>query len=356
MGPQDVDNGQEVRPMTTDMLQAPGEGNSLPADNQPEASAAPSSAPESQAFDLDAIIQQAANRMDRVPEGQPDSVREDSGQPDASKGEQSAPESKKHKFTADGQEIEVEESKLYELAAGGLNYTRKMQELAAERDKISAYQALTKRLETDPQFANSVIELLQPQQPQQAQQQTPPAHPEDPVQRIAWEAAQQARQQLMTELAPVLQRIQPLEHQVTVQRVIGDLQRDPLFDSVRQAIPAYIQSYPPSMQEVVAQRLNADPQALVEAYGHIRGVLERQGQGQANQAQSTPTTVKSSTPRPQAPQLEAPGGTVTPSKDADTAKRLKAVRGRITSGQANDADLASFLTLSGAVARMDRRG
>lgn len=65
--------------------------------------------------------------------------------------EDTAPEPERHKYVANGIEHEATLDELRQLASAGQDYTRKTQELAAERQRLAEAEALYERLSEDPE-------------------------------------------------------------------------------------------------------------------------------------------------------------------------------------------------------------
>lgn len=65
--------------------------------------------------------------------------------------EDTAPEPERHKYVANGIEHEATLDELRQLASAGQDYTRKTQELAAERQRLAEAEALYEKLSEDPE-------------------------------------------------------------------------------------------------------------------------------------------------------------------------------------------------------------
>jgi len=238
-----------------------------------------------------------------------------------------------------------EELPLDEVVSGYMkekDYRQKTQQLAEQRREMEAWNAHIERLKADPAYAQHVFKGYQPEQPKA---------PDDPIEAIKWEAAQQAKQEIMRDLAPHLQQLQAKQ---TIDGVKAQVMRDPLFDETQAAILNMVQRLPPSVRDLTYQKLDADPNAYMETYADARKWVE----AQKSKPKDEPAPVKEEEKEPvarreRAPLLESAGRTVpTASEEKSKAQRLKELHTRIKSGTADDDVIGDWLETAGIIKKL----
>jgi hypothetical protein len=228
-----------------------------------------------------------------------------------------------------------------------------------QRQQLAAWDTLIQRIQQDQGFAQHVFGYDQPkpQQPEQAEQ--PPA---DPIERMKWEAKQEAKRELEQMLNPQLEQMRSQFEQAqqaqAIQRVQAHVAADPMYRDVQAAIVEQLQALPEAMGRDLYARLDSDPQAYMEMYSRTRESLARTPQ----QPQAAPPRgadgkfVQQEQPQRPAPtrretktpQLESSGQ----SGGSGSNQKLDAVRDRIRSGQAQSGDLEALLVGSGVIDRI----
>ena len=265
------------------------------------------------------------------------------------------------KLKVRGKELDVPEAELVNLAQMGADYTAKTMELAQERKRLEAWNALTERIQTDPQFAAHVFGYGQQPQPQGKHSQTADEAPTDPIERLKWETAMETEKRILAKLAPVLeqtsQKLGMTEHQVVIAQTRQAVQSDPLFSEVMPLVQQYVQNQPSvELQQRAYQMLDSDPRAFVEVYGALRTQVEAQ---KAAQAATPPPAAPSAQQKPAPMQRQAPptlegAGASQAAKVADAKtdqERAKLAR-RIKENNAKPNEIGRYLELSGALSRL----
>lgn len=259
-------------------------------------------------------------------------------------------EEPKHKLRVNGEDREVTQSELLELASKGADYTRKTQELARERDRIAALDALAKRLEVDPGFRDHVFGYQQAPAPAQQADQ-PPA---DPVERLKWEAVQQAKAEIMREIAPLAEQIPEMQAMQRIESTKALVRQDPAARQVIEAMHAYVNAQPAPFRERVFRELDTNPDVFLSVYEDFRGRLadiaaKRGGTPQSAAPAAVTPQQQPKQPAP-SPALES-SGNVAPVRTPDEAS-IRALRKQIKDGTAGPDALGKLLKMSGAFDRM----
>lgn len=253
--------------------------------------------------------------------------------------EQKTEQSQKHKLKVEGQEIEVTDEERDALAQQGMHYTRKMQELAAERNALTPYQALIQQLNSDPNLSQYIAGYWQQRQP--AAQQPPQF--EDPIEQLKWEIKQEILGATKNEIA---QAITPIQRQTVLNQVKQQVQADPEYNAVHQDIVNMVMMQPPLIQKTMFTQLDQDPQSYVEAFMHFKNL--RAVQKQTKTETSTPgETLPEPTKRTErAPILES--SNPAPSPDSLKAQRIKIDKAKANALRSGSVEaLQSFLEAGG---------
>jgi len=199
--------------------------------------------------------------------------------------EEAGEEPEKYSIKWQGQEQEVTQDQLFDLAQKGFDYTQKTQALAQERDNLAPYQGLANRIKSDPQLASRIAELLSGKAPQQE-----PVRPqfEDPIEQLKWET----KQETLAEVRQEMQRnLTPLHRQQALNQVKAQVQADPDYTKVHGVIMGQVMALP-GASELMAElqkgqnanlrtvrnslakntylQLDQDPQSYLEAFQHYK--------------------------------------------------------------------------------------
>jgi hypothetical protein len=166
----------------------------------------------------------------------------------------------KRKLKVDGQEIEVTEAELVTLAQQGKDYTKKTQQLAAERDAMAPYDALIRQLNSDPNLSKHIADYWKPQAPAKPQF-------EDPIEQLKWETKQEALAEFRKEMQ---QTVVPMQRQQVLNSVKAQVMADPDYNSVHGAIVGYVNSLPPTLRETTRLQLDQDPKTYLELFGQFK--------------------------------------------------------------------------------------
>ena len=233
------------------------------------------------------------------------------------------------KFTIkwQGEEKEVTQDELIELAQKGFDYTKKTQDLAAERDNLAPYVGLANQIKARPELAQKIAELLT------GTQQTPVS--DDPVDQFKHELKQEA-----TAIADkkIKEALDPIQKQVIINAVKTEVRRDPDFDKIQAEIVNLIKSQPPVLQDQLARRLNEDIPTYLDTFQFIKKKLATEA--------VKPTPVKKET---KTPILEA-GGVETPQMADNKAKTERISKMKAKALRSGDpSEIGKWLTESGAL-------
>lgn len=262
---------------------------------------------------------------------QPDQTAEPvTEQPDKEEPEKEEPTQDRYTIKWQGQEKEVTQDELFELAQKGYDYTKKTQDLAQERDNLAPYIGLANTIKARPDIANKVAELIAGKTPEQVQSF------DDPIEQLKYEIEQKAASIADQKIANALQ---PLQRVQVLNAVRAEVQRDPDYGKIHQSIIDMVKSQPPMVQKTLYAQLDQDPQAYLEAFQHFK-------KNMSPEVKELPKVVKKET---HAPILES-GGVETPSTIESKAKIERVTKLKAKAFRTGDpSELASWLRASGAI-------
>lgn len=249
--------------------------------------------------------------------------------------ETTSEEPEKYTIKWQGQEKEVTQAELLDLAQKGFDYTQKTQALATERDQLAPYQGLANLIKSDPVKAAQITAILSGQALQ--------AQPEkktfdDPIEQLKWETKQEALAELRKEMAA---NIAPIHRQQALNQVRSQVQADPDYQEVHTKIIEMVKAQPPSIQKAIYLQLDQDPAAYLDAFQHFK-----QQKAQKPETTPIPKPVKKDTHAPilESGGVEAPAGIEKKAQAERLSKqKAKALREGSTSA------LADWLKASGAI-------
>jgi hypothetical protein len=248
---------------------------------------------------------------------------------------ESADEPDKFIIKWQGQDKEVTQSELIDLAQKGFDYTQKTQAVSEKERELSPYIGLANLIKSDPTKANQIAAILTGQQAPQPQPEKKTF--DDPIEQLKWETKQDILAEVRREQQAALI---PLHRQQALNQVKAQVQADPDFKEVHQAIIDMVKGQPPTIQKALFLQLDQDPAAYVEAFQHFKN------QKATKPTTTTPTPVKKET---RAPILEA-GGVESPTGIEGKAKaeRISKMKAKaMRSGEPTA--VADWLKASGAI-------
>jgi hypothetical protein len=236
-------------------------------------------------------------------------------------------EPQKYQIKWQGEEKEVTQEELIELAQKGFDYTKKTQDLATERDNLAPYVGLANQIKARPELAQKIAELLT------GTQQAPVS--DDPVDQFEHKLKQEA-----TAIAEkkIKEALDPIQKQVIVNAVKAEVRRDPDFEKVQAEMLNLIKSQPPVLQEQLARRLNEDIPTYLDTFQFIKKKLATET--------TKPTPVKKET---KTPILEA-GGVESPQMAENKSKTERISKMKAKALRSGDpSEIGKWLTESGAL-------
>lgn len=247
----------------------------------------------------------------------------------------------KEKIKWQGQEMELSKDELVNLAQMGFDYTKKTQELSARSAELAPLEGLAKHIKEDPRFAAHIATYWKKEEPKEEKP------PEDPIERVKWEAKNEARKEILAEVEekyvrPMQAHVEQTAHVTELNRVKSHVQADPEFAKIHGEIVNYVKSLPPAIGKTVYLQLDQDPQAYLETFNQFKSRL------------TTPPKTDAPLPPPtkkeeRAPILETPGKTpeTPPSVEAERATLSRQKKDALRSG--NIDVISKWLTGSGAL-------
>ena len=255
----------------------------------------------------------------------------------AAEAEPTVAETDKHTIKWQGQEKEVTQDELLDLAQKGFDYTKKTQNLAQERDQLAPYIGLANKIKSDPLLANQIAALISGQ-PLQREPEKPQF--DDPIDQLKWETKQETIAEMRKELQ---QQITPLQRQQALNQVKMGVQADPDYTEVHQKIVDMVKAQPPTIQKTLYLQLDQDPHAYLEAFNHFKTQLKKPN------APPKPEPIKKTA---HAPILESggvapPDGIVARERDQRLSKqKAKALR------SGDNSEISKWLQDSGALSHL----
>ncbi len=244
-------------------------------------------------------------------------------------------EPEKYTIKWQGQDKEVTQAELLDLAQKGFDYTQKTQTLAEERNRLAPYEGLATLIKSDPVKAAQIAAILSGQVSQK-----PPDKPtfDDPIEQLKWEVKQEAKAEFQEEMQ---RNIAPLHRQQALNQVKQQVQADPDYQEVHAKIVEMVKAQPPALQKAMFLQLDQDPATYVEAFQHFK-----------NLKAAKPTTTEP--PKPvkkdtHAPILEA-GGVAAPEGIEGKAKAERITKMKAKALRSGDPrEIANWLGASGAL-------
>jgi len=241
-------------------------------------------------------------------------------------------EPQKYTIRWQGQENEVTQDELLNLAQKGFDYTQKTQALAQERDNLAPIQGLATLLRSDPVKAAQIAAILSGQAPQTPQVQ----RFDDPIEQLKYETKQEALAEIRQEFQ---QNIAPIQRQQMLNEVRMQVQRDPDYQTVHSQIVEMVKSQPPMVQQHMYQQLDQDPQAYLDAFRHFKTQ-------KATPAKPIPASVKRETKAP----ILASGGVQSPDGAVSQEKAQRLSKQKAAALRSGDPiAIAEWMNASGAL-------
>jgi hypothetical protein len=234
-----------------------------------------------------------------------------------------------------GQDKEVTQAELLDLAQKGFDYTQKTQALAQERDNLAPMQGLATLLKSDPIKAAQIAAILSGQAPQaQPVKQTF----DDPIEQLKHEMKNEALTELRREMQ---QNLAPMQRQQVLNQVKMQVQSDPDFQEIHAQIIEMVKAQPPSIQKTLYLQLDQDPSAYLETFQHLK---DKRSQKPEPKEPPKPVKKESRAPILEAGGVEAPSGIESKAKTERISKlKVKALR------EGNPTAIADWLKASGAI-------
>lgn len=246
-------------------------------------------------------------------------------------------ESQRRKIKWQGQDVEIEADKEVELLQKGFDYTQKMQALAAERDLLTPHIGVVKAIQQDPDLQRKIAEHLTGRPAESRREEKTPQF-DDPIEQLKWEIRQDVMKEVDEKhIRPMQAQNQQMTHQQRLSSVKADVQTDPLFAEVQQAITANVQAIAQTMGPEIAgnmyRQLDQDPNAYLKAYNSMRPIIAaRKSQPQTPASGGTPTLPEPTRREERAPILESANSAPTESEAKATNDKLKSLNKRARAG------------------------
>jgi hypothetical protein len=266
------------------------------------------------------------------------------------------------KIKVQGEELELTQEQLIELAQKGEDYTRKTQALSEREKRLTGYEGLIGLANSDPKFrqylqtydANAPVETAEPEP---VVDDTPP---EDPVERVKWEAKKEALAELQPTIDALKQEISTVRQSVQTKSTQIKRDVDPLGEITHKAMHGYLESLPPQAAQALYEKWDTDAQAYEEGYQWMRGVVAeryaatQEANANAEPSESTPAATPEPVAKPKkvtrktkevAPLLESSGAAHVEKNQAGKAKTIKTLQNRIKNQEYDPRDVGDLFDL-----------
>jgi len=248
------------------------------------------------------------------------------------------PTGQKRKIKWQGQEVELDPDKEIELLQKGFDYTQKMQALAAERDLLTPHVGVIKAIQQDPDLQRKIAEHLTGRKTEPRREEPPPQM-DDPIEQLKWEIRQEVLKEVEEKHVKPIQAVtQQMTRQQVLSSVRSQVQADPLYPEVQQAIAANVQAIAQTMGLEVAgnmyRQLDQNPDAYLKAYNTMRPIIAaRKAQTQQPPASGgTPPLPEPTKREERAPILESANSAPTESEAKAANEKLKSLNKRARAG------------------------
>jgi hypothetical protein len=232
------------------------------------------------------------------------------------------------------------------VKAGEAFTTKKSQALSDAQKRIDAYGAWINMLETDPNYREHALYKYDRAQQGKPQVEAPP---EDPIERIKWET----EQQIMSKIAPVIQRNQQQAEIMLYQQMIQETkqshQRDPQYAEVHQKIGEFVTDLPGRWDDPTTTQgkmwleLDRNPDAYAQMFQKFKAQIKSKGEAAEIIEQGKTRTTKT-------PVLEKSGKMAQSSEEASVrSKRNKELYSKIKNKTADPDEIGDYLESSGLI-------
>lgn len=275
-----------------------------------------------------------------TPEKPPEATPPPAATPPATTPDPATQQQQRRKIKWQGQDVELEPDKEVELLQKGFDYTQKMQALAAERDLLTPHIGVVKAIQADPDLQRMIAEHLTGRPAETRREEKTPQF-DDPIEQLKWEIRQDVLKEVEEKhVKPIQAQTQQMTHQQRLSSVKADVQADPLFAEVQQAITANVQAIAQTMGPEIAgnmyRQLDQDPNAYLKAYHSMRPIIAaRKSQSQSPPASGGPPPANRPEPtkrEERAPILESANSAPTESEARESNEKLKSLNKRARAG------------------------
>jgi len=272
----------------------------------------------------------SAEVVPKKPETEPETAPETGTTEPETGTEETEEEPQKYTIKWQGQEKEVTQDELLNLAQQGFDYTKKTQSLAEERDQLAPFIGLAKKIQNDPLLASTIAAHLTGQAPPKAKTF------DDPIEQLKYETKQEALAEIRQEMQ---QNLVPLQRQQALNQVRMQVQADPDYREVHEQIINMVKEQPPAIQRTLYAQLDQDPTAYLEAFQHFKSK-------KATPTKPIPVAVKRETKAP----ILSSGGVQSPDSAVSQAKAQKLSKQKASALRSGDPiAIAEWMQASGAL-------
>ncbi len=260
----------------------------------------------------------------------------------------------KLKIKWEGEEKELDQDELVNLAQKGFDYTQKTQALAEKERRLAPLEGIAKTAQSDPAFAAYLRDYFVQKGQVQKPAEEPPPKFDDPIDELKYNLKKEIRAEYRQELS---EKEKQVAHQLVIQRVRSEAQRDPDFQDVTKLMIDHLKTLPEETGKLVFLQWDQNPDAYRQAFSHYKSVVQAiKAKTPAPAAEGTPAQPPPETQTPAAPErreakaplLESSGSGQPADKIAERAKKISKMKAKaLRSG--DPTAIAAWLLESGSI-------
>ena len=258
----------------------------------------------------------------------------------------------KVKIKWEGQEKELDQDELVNLAQKGYDYTQKTQALAEKERRLAPLEGIAKTAQSDPAFAAYLRDYFVQKGQVQPKEELPPKF-DDPIDELKYNLKKEVREEFRKELS---EKEKQVAHQLVIQRVRSEVRQDPDFRDVTKLMIDHLKTLPEETGKLVFLQWDQNPDAYQKAFNHYKTVVQAiRRKVPAPAAEGEPGTPAPETSIPAAPErktkaplLEASGSGQPADNVAENNKKISRMKAKaLKSG--DPMALAAWLLESGSI-------
>lgn len=256
----------------------------------------------------------------------------------------------KVKIKWEGEEKELDQDELVNLAQKGYDYTQKTQALAEKERRLAPLEGIAKTAQSDPAFAAYLRDYFVQKGQVPKKDEQPPKF-DDPIDELKYNLKKEVREEFRKELS---EKEKQVAHQLVLQRVRNEARMDPDFPDVTKLMIEHLKTLPEETGKLVFLQWDQNPDAYQKAFSHYKTVVRAlKDKTPAPAAWGAPSQTPPATQTPaerttKAPLLEASGTGEQGTAVTERAKKISRMKAKaLRSG--DPSAIADWLLESGSI-------